>query len=84
MTCLILLRGEISKRLLSHFMVCSVLTFVGDMFDGNMAVLVECHNFHLSACGTESGLRTMFYQIFTDDGWNFPLICRRACRIMPA
>ena len=48
MTCLILLRGEISKRLLSHFMVCSVLTFVGDMFDGNMAVLVECHNFHLS------------------------------------
>ena len=25
-----------------------LLTFVDDMFDGNMDVLVECHNFHLS------------------------------------
>ena len=25
-----------------------LLTFVDDMFDGNLAVLVECHNFHLS------------------------------------
>ena len=25
-----------------------LLTFVDDMFDGNMAVLNECHNFHLS------------------------------------
>ena len=29
-----------------------LLTFVDDMFDGNMAVLVEFHNF-----GTETGLR---------------------------
>ena len=25
-----------------------LLRFVDDMFDGNMVVLVECHNFHLS------------------------------------
>ena len=25
-----------------------LLTFVDDMSDGNMAVLVECHNIHLS------------------------------------
>ena len=24
------------------------LTLVDDMFDGNMAVLAECHNFHFS------------------------------------
>ena len=25
-----------------------LLTFVDDMFDGNVAELVECHSFHLS------------------------------------
>ena len=35
-----------------HFSL--LLTFVEDLSDRNMAILVECHNFHLS-CLTEPG-----------------------------
>ena len=55
-----------------------LLTFVDDMFDGNMAVLVEFYNFYLSRGEKELDCGQTFSQIFTDDGWKFPLICTRA------
>ena len=56
-----------------------LLTFLDDMLDGNIAVLVEFCNFHLSLVEQKLDCGEMFSQIFIDDGWNFPLICRRAC-----
>ena len=60
-----------------------LLTFVDDMFDGNIAVLVEFHNFHFLLVEQKRDCGQMFWQIFTDDGWNFPLIFRRACEYEP-
>ena len=45
------------------------------MFEGNMAVLVECHNFHLSPVEQKLECGQMFLQICRDEGWNFPLTC---------
>ena len=39
-----------------------LLTFVDDMFDGNMDTLVECHNFHLSLVEQKLDCRQMFYK----------------------
>ena len=37
-----------------------LLAFVDDMFHGNMAMLVECHNFHLSLVEPKMICRQMF------------------------
>ena len=58
------------------------LIFVDGMFDGNMAFLVECRNFHLSLVEQKRQPSNVL-QIFTDDGWNFPLMCRGACEYEP-
>ena len=45
--CLILLRRKFQSD--SYLISWPVLlTCVDDMLEGNMAVLIECHNFHLS------------------------------------
>ena len=46
--CLILFHAEISKRHAVISFLGLLPTSVHDMFDGNIAVLAECHNFHLS------------------------------------
>ena len=57
-----------------------LLTFVDDMSDrwkyGRASRMSQQSPL---TCGTETGLRPNVLTDFTDDGWNFPLICRRAC-----
>ena len=48
-----------------------------------MAVLVECHNFHLSPVEQKLECGQMFLQICRDEGWNFPLTCTKACEYEP-
>ena len=48
-----------------------------------MAVLVEFNNFHVSLAEKKLDCGQMFQQIFLDDGWNFQLICGRACEYEP-
>ena len=56
-----------------------VLTFADDMLYENMSVLVECHKVQLALVEQKLDCGQIFEKIFTKDGWNFPLICRRAC-----
>ena len=61
----------------SYLIFGLLLIFVDDMFDEKyMAVLVELS--HL-ICETETGLRSNILKNFTDDGCDFPLVCRRTC-----
>ena len=42
------------------YLISWLLTFVDDMFDGNMAVLVKFHNFHLTLAGQKLDCGQMF------------------------
>ena len=42
-----------------------LITFVDDMFDGNMAVLVECDNFHLSLVEQKLDSAAKFFNRFS-------------------
>ena len=46
-------------------------------------VTAKCHKFHVACVELELDCGQMFYLTFTDDGWNFALMCRRACKYEP-
>ena len=50
---------------------------------GNMAALAECHDFLPQMWNKNTVAAKCFKLIFTDDGFNFALMCRRACEYEP-
>ena len=60
-----------------------LLTFVYDMFDGNMAVLVECHKFHLSFLERKLYCGQIFNRFLKMMDRTFALICGRVCEYEP-